>query len=403
MTEIERVPLGTIASVSAGGTPSRSEPSYWNGTIPWITTSQVDFGVIESASEFITEAGLAGSSAKLFTAGTVVMAMFGQGVTRGKVGILGLDAAFNQACVAIVPTKGDDSRFLYHHLEHDYERIRRLSQAGTQSNLNAEIIKSLPIARFSVDEQAALASIGDRCDYAALLTDRIIDAKRKLLRGLMQQLLTGRRLPAFAGEAWEEVPIGSVMREDDRPVEWNDDELYELVSVRRWAGGVYTRDQLYGRDIKVKKLKRIKSGDVLISHIQSAYGAMAMVSDNHDGHCVSDLYTVLVPQDASRCDPRFFAWLCRTKWMWHQALIASNGFKAERLRINFDPASFLKLMIDMPTSLDEQRAIADILDTAQREIKLLEQLREQIQLQKRGLMQRLLTGEIRVKGGSVAV
>src|SRR5688572_26827460 len=76
--------LGALAKVTSGGTPDRKQQSYWNGNIPWVTTSLIDFNVINDAEEFITQEGLKNSAAKLFPAGTLLMALYGQGITRGK-------------------------------------------------------------------------------------------------------------------------------------------------------------------------------------------------------------------------------------------------------------------------------------------------------------------------------
>ena len=76
--------MGGVAEVSAGGTPSRGVPEYWNGSIPWITTTEVDFGRIEVTSQYISELGLKSSAAKLLKPGTILLALYGQGKTRGK-------------------------------------------------------------------------------------------------------------------------------------------------------------------------------------------------------------------------------------------------------------------------------------------------------------------------------
>lgn len=89
--------LGDIANVQSGGTPARTNPAYWNGDIPWVTTSLIDSSTILKADEYITKAGLEESSAKIFPKGTLLMAMYGQGRTRGRVSVLGIDAATNQA------------------------------------------------------------------------------------------------------------------------------------------------------------------------------------------------------------------------------------------------------------------------------------------------------------------
>lgn len=93
--------IGEMATVTAGGTPSRSVSGYWDGSIPWITTSEIEFNEIKNARQFITAEGLKNSAAKLLPPGTLLLALYGQGKTRGKVGILRFEAATNQACAAI--------------------------------------------------------------------------------------------------------------------------------------------------------------------------------------------------------------------------------------------------------------------------------------------------------------
>ena len=153
-TEIGLVPeswevtkLRNIATSKSGGTPSRTKPEYWGGgSIPWVKTGEVDYCVIDDSEEKITPAGLANSSAKLFPAGTLLMAMYGQGITRGKVAILGAEAATNQACVAIFPCEDISTKFLYYFFEGKYEYIRNLGHGANQKNLSAEILKGATVA-----------------------------------------------------------------------------------------------------------------------------------------------------------------------------------------------------------------------------------------------------------------
>ena len=95
--EWEKNTMEEICKITSGGTPSRTVNDYWNGEIPWISTTLIDFNTINAANEYITEAGLQNSSAKIFPKNTILMAMYGQGKTRGKVAILGIEAATNQA------------------------------------------------------------------------------------------------------------------------------------------------------------------------------------------------------------------------------------------------------------------------------------------------------------------
>lgn len=126
--------ISEIANVSSGSTPNRNNPSYWNGDIPWITTSLINFNTIEKAEEFITKEGLKNSSTKLYPKNTILMAMYGQGVTRGKVAILGIEATTNQACASISLKPNFNVNFIFQNLSKRYEEIRDLSNDGGQKN-----------------------------------------------------------------------------------------------------------------------------------------------------------------------------------------------------------------------------------------------------------------------------
>jgi len=391
--------LGDIARVTSGGTPSRKEPSYWGGNVPWVSTGLIDFNTIHEVDEYITSNGVDNSSAKVFPKGTVLMAMFGQGVTRGKVARLGMDSAFNQACVAIVPKNGLSQEYLFQYLRHHYNDIRGLSNSGSQANLNAALIKSISVVIPTKEEIREIVHLAKLWDQHIQETTRLLKLKRRLKRGLMQQLLTGRRrFPKFAGQHWKEVRIGEVLSEQFRPVTWDDAATYRLASVRRNSKGLFWREALKGSQIAVKKLHSIRAGDFLMSHIQAAYGAMAIVPTDFDGGHVLDMYTILSPRHSDDFDVRFFGYLAERAEMKHAAYVSSNGFFAERLRLNFDPHDFLRRKIEIPPTLAEQQKIVAVLAAADREINLLEQQLAALREQKKGLMQKLLTGQIRLNG-----
>jgi type I restriction enzyme S subunit len=181
--------LGNIFETTSGGTPSRTEKVYWNGTIPWITTSLVDFQVISNAEEFITTEGLENSSAKLFPKGTVLMAMYGQGKTRGQVALLGIEAATNQACAAILPRNDIDPYFVFTNLAGRYDEIRGMSNSGGQENLSQGLIREIPFA-FPQDreEQQKVTSCLSTLDALITAEARRLQALISHKRGLMQKL-----------------------------------------------------------------------------------------------------------------------------------------------------------------------------------------------------------------------
>ena len=188
-------PINAHFSVVSGGTPSRSTPAYWTGgVIPWVKTTEVDYCVIRETKEHITQDGLDSSTAKLLPPGTLLLAMYGQGVTRGKVAILGIEATCNQACAAIMSLDDNvvDTKYLYHFLTFRYEEIRRLAHGGQQQNLNLDIVRSFPIARpGGSTEQGKIVTILDALDKKVDLHQRKRTLLDNLFRTLLHKLMIG--------------------------------------------------------------------------------------------------------------------------------------------------------------------------------------------------------------------
>ena len=186
------VPLGQVAKITSGGTPDRTKPEYWNGDIPWVKTGEIDYKIITTAEEYITRAGLANSSAKITPAGTLLMAMYGQGVTRGRVAILGIDAALNQACAAITLMGGMVTDFVFYFLTHNYESIRNLGHGANQKNLNALLIKAILVACPHSNEQQEIATTLRACDNKITALEQEIKLLEELFRALLEELMTGQ-------------------------------------------------------------------------------------------------------------------------------------------------------------------------------------------------------------------
>lgn len=182
--------LGDVANIQSGGTPARINPAYWNGDIPWVTTSLIDPNTILKADEYITKAGLEESSAKIFPKGTLLMAMYGQGKTRGKVSVLGIDAATNQACAAIIlKRKGIATDFVFQNLASRYEEIRKISNSGGQENLSAGLIEDISFSfPENEKEQKYIVSTLSSIDELIINQSQKIDALKTHKKGLMQQL-----------------------------------------------------------------------------------------------------------------------------------------------------------------------------------------------------------------------
>ena len=201
-TEIGPVPeswevckVGNVAKIQSGGTPTREIAENWNdGTIPWVKTGEINYCVIHDTEEKITPAGLANSAARLFPKGTLLMAMYGQGITRGRVGLLGIEAATNQACASITPTdeKRISSIFLYYSFEYHYEDLRKLGHGANQRNMNAALIRGFPLMFPKSDEQIAIVSALNSLDEKHVLHERKKTQLQDLFRILLHELMTAK-------------------------------------------------------------------------------------------------------------------------------------------------------------------------------------------------------------------
>ena len=198
--------LDAVAQVGSGATPKRSERKYWShGTIPWVASGAVNQLSIWSADEFISERALAETSVKLWPAGTVLMAMYGEGKTRGKAAMLEFESTCNQACAAINCDQSRlDGRFLRTFLNAQYEVNRRLSSGGVQPNLNLGLIKSMEVPVPNLEVQESIAAQAEEIDSACSQLLEACARARRNISGLRRTILG----EAFAGRLIPENPRG---------------------------------------------------------------------------------------------------------------------------------------------------------------------------------------------------
>ncbi|HDM8227304.1 TPA: restriction endonuclease subunit S [Vibrio campbellii] len=152
-------PIMDVFKVFSGGTPKRGVTDYWGGVIPWVKTGEINYSDISTAEEFITEEGLQNSSAKIAPKGSVLLAMYGQGVTRGRVALVSEDVAINQACLCIAHEEKIFCDYLYYYLKSNYADLREFGNETTQKNLSASIVKNLlvPLPPRSTMAKTAIA------------------------------------------------------------------------------------------------------------------------------------------------------------------------------------------------------------------------------------------------------
>ncbi len=194
----KKTKLGDIYKISSGGTPSRKNSSYWiNGDIPWVTTTEVTNSIITSTNECITKSGLENSSAKIYPIGSLIIAMYGQGSTRGRTAKLGIEACTNQACAVLYEKKIEvETDFVWFYMQSQYEKLRSISHGSVRPNLNANDIINYEILLPTLAEQKTIvtkihaiedeiASLKAICDEAPARKKAVLH--RELIEGDKQE------------------------------------------------------------------------------------------------------------------------------------------------------------------------------------------------------------------------
>lgn len=189
--------IGNVFDVHVGATPSRKESIYWNGDIPWVSSGEVAFSFISDTAEKITESGLSNSSTKLHPKGTVMLAMIGQGKTRGQPAILRIEAAHNQNTAAMrIPEGMCVSEFLYYCLWEKYEETRRIGSGNNQKALNKSAVQHLHFPCPPYEEQKEIVRLVNHFFAFADTIEAQVKKAQTRVDNLTQSILA----KAFRGE-----------------------------------------------------------------------------------------------------------------------------------------------------------------------------------------------------------
>lgn len=170
--------IEALCTVKTGATPLKEERRYYEGgTVPWVRTGEVRGRHIEEVEERITDLAVRETNCKVFPANTILIAMYGQGQTRGRAGLLKTPAATNQACAAILPSVDINATYLFEALNLQYERLRAMGRGGNQANLNLSMIKEFQVPCPPIRAQLNFV---ERCTALESITGQQSEALSKL-------------------------------------------------------------------------------------------------------------------------------------------------------------------------------------------------------------------------------
>ncbi|NLD13747.1 MAG: restriction endonuclease subunit S [Gammaproteobacteria bacterium] len=184
--------LGKIADMNSGGTPKSTVEEYYGGAIPWVSIADMTSSgkYITKTEKYLTEEGLKNSSAKIYPKYTVLYAMY---ASIGECSIASVELASSQAILGIRPKAVLDYKYLYFYLVSLKEKIKLQGQQGTQSNLNAGMVKEFNILLPPLVEQQKIATVLTAADQEITQLQQKLDQLKQEKKALMQQLLTGKR------------------------------------------------------------------------------------------------------------------------------------------------------------------------------------------------------------------
>jgi type I restriction enzyme S subunit len=218
--------LGDVAKTATGGTPDRSKPEYYGGSIAWVKSGELNDSQVRLTGEYLTERGLSQSNAKVFPAGTLLVAMYG--ATAGKVGLLAINAASNQAVAAVFPGELARSVYLFHALIHRRDALLNERYGGAQPNLGQTVLRSFRFPLPPLAEQDAIASTLQSVDSQIATAHTRKSALESLFKTMLHLLMTGQvRVPVPSeaeGNDWPVLPALSAVGGSEVEREVPDDE-----------------------------------------------------------------------------------------------------------------------------------------------------------------------------------
>ncbi|WP_174820474.1 restriction endonuclease subunit S [Ruegeria atlantica] len=301
MTSFRFVKLGDVCETTSGGTPNRKNSHYFDGAIPWVKSGELNDGLVTTTSETVTDEGVKNSSAKVFPKGTLLMAMYG--ATVGKLGILDIDAATNQAVCGIFPTEKLDKMFLFHLLKARRKELIGESVGGAQPNINQKIIREQQFFLPPLDEQRRIVDILNRAASIERLRAQATAHLRDLIPALFIKMFGD---PIDNPMGWDVKPLGEVVKafQGGKNIQaGSGSSPFRILKVSAVTSGVFNAAEAKPApdDYVPPNEHKLQMGDLLFSRANTAalVGATAIVDQEASNLLLPDkLWRVVLPEGA---------------------------------------------------------------------------------------------------------
>ncbi|BAP60929.1 type I restriction-modification system S subunit [Methanococcus maripaludis KA1] len=388
--EVKKLEL-LVHKIVGGGTPSRDKSEYFGGNIPWATVKDLsEENYKDKTIEYISIAGLNNSSSKIIEKNNFIISTR-MGLGRGFINTE--DMAINQDLKGIYPkTEILNVVYLMYWYKYNGLLFESLGSGSTVKGIDLKTLKNLQIPLPPLTEQQKIAEILSTWDNSIENLENLISKKIETKKGLMQNLLTGKvRFPGFENE-WKEVKLGDILNEFSEKTHENNQHM--ILSVTKT--GIIPQSEQFNKQVASSDnagYKILRYGNLVFSSMNLWMGSLDILRTYEIG-IVSPAYKTF-KINYSLVDIDFIQDFLKSKHMiWIYNINSEQG--ASIVRRNLDLDGLLSTKIMLP-ELREQQKIGKMLSTQDKEIDLLKQKLELVKTQKKGLMQNLLTGKIRVK------
>jgi len=305
--------LGELSSTTSGGTPSRKRPDYYQGDIPWVKSGDLNNSYVRSASECVSEEGIKNSSAKIFSKGTLMIALYG--ATIGKLGILDMDAATNQAICGIFESELIDTKYLFYFLMSQKENLIKQGKGGAQPNISQKIIRDIDVPYpESLTEQRQIVqrieSLFSRLDAGVASLQHAKAQLQRYRQSVLTAAVTGELTQAWRKANPDTEPASKLLKRilQQRREQWNgrgkykepiEPDVTKMPSIPKswsWArldsicaigsGMSVSKNRKFKKPVEVPYLRvaNVQRGKLLLDNIK----VMSIEADKLDGLKLKD-------------------------------------------------------------------------------------------------------------------
>ncbi|NGZ17088.1 restriction endonuclease subunit S [Vibrio aestuarianus] len=403
----EKSPVGKLCKSIV---PGRNKPKVFDGDIPWVTTPEISGKYIPSAKQknYISQSVAKECGAKIVPKGAVIIAAVGE---LGLTAIAKEEIILNQQLHAFVCPPNVNNEYLAYFLSAQKPYMDTVASKTTIPYMNKSNCESIPVLLPPLSEQHKIAQILSTWDRGIATTEKLIDASKQQKKALMQQLLTGKkRLGCAEGTyTFKKTRYGSIPTDWAYPAikdiavqksEKNNEGLdLPVLSCSKYDGFVdslkYFKKKVYSDDTSGYRIISKGCFGFPANHIEE--GSIGLQNLYEKG-IVSPIYVVFQAKK-DLVENRYLYALLKTDH-YRQIFSAATNASVDR-RGSLRWKEFSAIHVSLPP-LEEQKAIADVLELADKETKLLEAKLAHLKQEKKALMQQLLTGKRRVKVNEVA-